>query len=721
MRIRKFYYLICFSLLMLAINIPLAAEAKQQVLIIDIPRLAFEDINDTPNLDRFLAGGAVGLMTVPVEPATFEKVYLGFNSGAQLRVPSQTSLLIFNATEEYKQLPAGELYQALTGYQTDEAGGVHLGLAKIIQMNSGSSFQNVGRFGWLLGQNSLRTAAIGNSDAENPNRSGAVLLMDEKGRIDLAALGRETLRNAPGFPFGLVTDEDRIFSYWLKFKNEADVIVITLGDFERLERFAPYLNDERWGFYRRFIIERYDRLLGRLQKTVDPGSTLTVLFSGVAPQRKTKTGDKLMPVAISMPGLEPGIVYSPSTRSPGLISLYDLPATILKFLGVKKPGRFNGRILKSISGDWRRVALLRQELVRNYQVRWPLLTVYTYLFISSVLAGIVGLIFKWRPVIMKALTYTYLALVMVPAAFLIMSAFNPLDWLAIIGLTLGLIALMMAAAVWLNRGDPFRILSSICLTTIIFIAIDGLGNGFLEAKSFLGYSAIAGARFYGIGNEYLGFLLGAFIVFLALNLKNLTKYQGRFLSLVTWIIALLIAHPNLGANIGGGSTAILGLGITKLLLLKKRINLKEITKLIISLTVLLTLVGIWDVFLNKDQMAHFGKLLFLIKDEGFQVVQDMVSRKWEMNLRLINYTPWSKVLLGILILVPLLYYKPSQKIMELIRNYPDYVRGFLGLVFTALIALILNDSGIVTVATMLLFGGVLLLLISFEELNKRSA
>ncbi|NLW49007.1 MAG: hypothetical protein GXY86_16965 [Firmicutes bacterium] len=92
-----------------------------------------------------------------------------------------------------------------------------------------------------------------------------------------------------------------------------------------------------------------------------------------------------------------------------------------------------------------------------------------------------------------------------------------------------------------------------------------------------------------------------------------------------------------------------------------------------------------------------------------------------MNLRLINYTPWSKVLLGILILVPLLYYKPSQKIIELIRNYPDFLRGFLGLVFTALIALILNDSGIVTVATMLLFGGVLLLLISFEELNKRSA
>lgn len=721
MRIRKAFLLICLILLLLTGNAPLAAEAGKQVLIIDIPRLTFEDLNDTPNLNAFLTGGAAGLMTVPVEPATFEKVYLGFNSGTQLRAPSQDSLPIFNAREEYRHLPAGELYHALTGYETDDEGGVHLGLAKIIQLNSGSLLQNVGRLGWLLHRKSLRTAAIGNADAEYPNRCGALLLMDEKGRIDLAALGGETLKADPGFPFGLVTDEDRIFSYWLKFKNEADVIVITLGDLERLERFAPYLNEERWLFYRRAVMERYDRLLGRLQATIEPGSILTVLFAGVAPQRKAKTGDKLTPVAVSMPGLEPGIIYSPSTRKTGVISVYDLPATILKFLGIKKSGRFNGHSLKSVPGDWHQVALVRPELVRNYQVRWPLLTVYAYLLIGSFLAGIAGLIFKWRPVFFKVLTYTYLALATVPAVFLIMAAFNPLNWFTIIGLTLGLTALIMTAAFWLKGGDPFRVLSLISLATVLIIVIDGLGNGFLEVKSFLGYSVVAGARFYGIGNEYLGFLLGAYTVLIALNLKSLSKYGEQVLSPAAWFIALLVAHPGFGANIGGGSTVILGLGITRLLLLKKRINLKESCNLSISLIVLLTIVGVWDIFINKDQMAHFGQMLFLVKDEGFQVIQEMVSRKWEMNLRLIDYTPWSKALLGILILVPLLYYKPSQKIIELLRKYPEPLRGFLGLIFTAFIALILNDSGIVTVATMLLFGGVLLMLVFFTELGKRSA
>lgn len=721
MRIRKFYFLISFVLIFQAVGMPSAAESGKQVLIIDIPRLTFEDLNDTPNLKRSLDDSAVGLMTVPVDPITSEKVYLGFNSGTQLKPSPQDSLLILNANEEYNHLPAGELYQSLTGYHPAVNNGVHLGLAKIVQLNAGSLGQNIGRFGWLLHQNSLRTAAIGNADAEYPNRGGALLVMDEKGRIDFAALGKETLRTDPGFPFGLITDNDQIFSNWLAFKKKADVIVLTLGDFERLERFALYLSDERWDFYRRSIMKRYDELWERLQATIDRKSTLTILFTGVAPQRKAKIGEKLAPVAISSPGLGSGIVYSPSTRKTGVITEYDLPATVLKFLGIKKSGLFNGQSLKSIPGDWDEVVSLRPQLVRNYAVRWPLLTGYAYILIGSILAGIAGLILKWRSVVFEILTYIYLALLSVPAAFLIMSAFNPLSWFAIIGSALALMALFLTVAIRSKGWNPFRILSVISLATVLLIIIDGLGNGFLESRSFLGYSLVAGARFYGIGNEYMGFLLGAYTVFLGLNFKDLGKHRGLVLHLSMWLLALLVSHPNFGANIGGGSTVILGLGITNHLLLRKKINLKEIGKFFFGLAALLTLVGIWDFFINKNSLTHFGQMLFLIKEEGFPVVKEMVSRKWEMNLRLINYTPWSKALLAILILVPLLYYKPSQKITELLRKYPESLRVFLGLVFTALIALIVNDSGIVAVATMLIFGGVLLLLVLFEERDKRGA
>ena len=110
----------------------------------------------------------------------------------------------------------------------------------------------------------------------------------------------------------------------------------------------------------------------------------------------------------------------------------------------------------------------------------------------------------------------------------------------------------------------------------------------------------------------------------------------------------------------------------------------------------------------------------MVQEEGFPVIKEMIIRKWEMNRRLINYTPWSKALLGFLILIPLLYYKPSQRIIKLLRKYPNQLKGFLGLVFSAIIALVLNDSGIVAAAMMFIFGGILLLLVFFEELGKRS-
>lgn len=713
--------LLIIFILVLALVGSLSADSQKQVLIIDIPRLTFEDLDDTPHLKEFLNHGAVGLMTVPVtDPVTPEKVYLGFNSGTQLKPLPEESLLIFNADEHYRQLPAGELYHSLTGYQSGKNAGVHLSLAKIIQLNPGSISQNVGRLGWQLHRNSFRTAAIGNSDADIPNRGGALLLMDEKGQVDLAALGSETLKTDPDFPFEMITDEAKILSYWREFKKEADVIVITLGDLERLEKFGLYLSDQRWSFYRRLVMNRYDRLFEKLQSTIDSESTLTLIFTGVPPQRKAKIGEKIMPTVINGPGIKPGIIYSHSTRKVGVITQYDLPATILKFLGIEKSGRFNGQSLESVPGDWRQVARLRPELVRNYQIRWPLLTGYAYLLIGSILAGVAGLIFKWRSIYFKALTFTYLSLLLIPAVFLIEGALNPLSWLAVIGGTVALISILMAAAVWAGGKNSFRILSFIALATVILIVVDGLGNGFLEAKSFLGYSMVAGARFYGIGNEYLGFLLGAYTVFLAINFKVLRAQQGKILPAVTWLLALVVSHPDCGANIGGGSTVILGLGITNLLLLKKRINLREIAGLFMSLIALLTVVGLWDYWISKSSISHFGQLLFLTQEEGFSVIKEMIIRKWEMNRRLINYTPWAKALLGFLILIPLLYYKPSQRIIELLRKYPEQLKGFLGLVFTAIIALVFNDSGIVAAAMMFIFGGVLLLLVLFEERGKRS-
>jgi hypothetical protein len=67
------------------------------------------------------------------------------------------------------------------------------------------------------------------------------------------------------------------------------------------------------------------------------------------------------------------------------------------------------------------------------------------------------------------------------------------------------------------------------------------------------------------------------------------------------------------------------------------------------------------------------------------------------------------------LLIPFLYKKPPAAVKHLIQKYPDLLHGFFGLTMTALIALLVNDSGIVTVATMFIFGSVMLFLVLFQE------
>ncbi|HEX3048376.1 MAG TPA: hypothetical protein VHY08_26750, partial [Bacillota bacterium] len=425
--------------------------------------------------------------------------------------------------------------------------------------------------------------------------------------------------------------------------------------------------------------------------------------------------------------------FSGSTRKAGIVTCYDLPATIIRFFNISKSDYPNRHFLSSrpvkpeqVSGgrgafsgkylsNWEQIAELGNFLTLNYNIRWPLLTVYGYLLIGLVLLGIISLIYEVRPKFNRVLEYGLLFLLTVPAVFILEALFNPVTWSEVILWTLGLSATLSGMVFFFSKQNLFKALSLISLLTVGLIVVDGLFNGFLELYSFLGYSAVAGARFYGIGNEYMGFLLGGLIVFLSLNQEKFGRYRKLALWVTVCGMALFLAHPNLGANIGGGITAMLGLGITAYLWQGRPIKLREISLLGLGMVILLFFIGIWELLVSGNNITHFGQLLALIKENGLDALGDLISRKLEMNGRIINYTPWTKVLIGILLLIPFVYKKPPAMVNNLIQKYPDLIHGFFGLTLTALVALLVNDSGIVTVATMFIFGSIMLFLILFQE------
>lgn len=722
----SFLFGICLIIGLSLSLMPLAAQTPNQVLILDIPRFDLAEIAAPesgrifPNLVKLAESSSAGMMTTALsDPLTADRIYLNINSGNQLKSPQET-YVIYNATEEVKRQTAGTLYQNLTGVNVPVGSAVNLQLPLIEQANDSTIGPSLGLFGKLVHHKSLQTAAIGNADADIPNRYGAAMLMDEKGLIDWGAVGSETLMNDPEFPFGRRTDSAQIITYWRDFKNKAQVILITCGDLERLERYGAYLNKKRWDFYRKEVLRNYDQLIGELLVQIDFQHTMLVVFAALPPGKDQTLGSRLSPLFIKGPGYGTGLLYSRSTRKAGILTSYDLPVTMLNFLAIDTQGLYNGANLHVTSGKWREIPGQQAGLIKNYDFRWPLLTSYGYLLLGLFLLIIAGLIFGFKRELIRGLEYSYLFLLTIPAVFLIEALINPLDWVSIIGWTLGLSGLLFWGA-WLGSGRKFLgTLGIISAFTLGMIIIDVFCNGYFELRSFWGYSAVAGARFYGIGNEYLGFLFGAYIITVSVNYERMLAWKiGRYRVQLLWLavvlITMLIIHPNLGAKIGGGITALIGLSITTYLWLERPIRFREILGLAAALFVMLALVGSWDYYINRNFTTHFGQLLAFIKNSGFSNFIEIISRKLQLNLRLIDYSGWTKVLIGVLLIIPILYKRPPAAVARLIQKHPGITRGFLGLSITALIGLLVNDSGIVTAATIYIFGVIMLLPVIIER------
>jgi hypothetical protein len=700
-----------------------AGPNSKQVVIIDFPRLIFTDLIPAyPVLNRLARTGTVGILAARHSGiVTPEKAYLSLNSGKQLWA-GEDSRLIFGNSEIYNGMAAGELYRSLTGYRPNPGGASYLGMPKTIKLNQKNEpVPEIGLIGKIFNENFVKTAVIGNADtAEYPNRTGAILVVDDQGLIDLAAIGPETNVNDPGFPSGLRSDPEKLLIYYKQLATRARVLVVSLGDLERVERYRDYFTESRWAYFRKQALRRYDQFLGKLLAQIDPAQTMVVLFSAISPEVKDES-QKLNPLIIRSPDLKPGVIYSSSTRRNGLLTGPDLFAKIFSFLGIPDPPGFTGRTLRSVPGNWRQMEQLQAELDTNYQIRWPLLTGYAYTLIFLVLAVIFILILRpesWK--LLKVIHNVYLFLLTFPVVFLWEALISPLNWPEIAGYTVGLAGLLYLGIKIFTGEDRITALTALSGVTVASIMIDGFGNGYLELRSFWGYSAVSAARFYGVGNEYLGFLLGAYIVLITITFERFRRHAAKILWSGWILIAVFLFYPIFGANIGGGITASIGLGVTNFLLLGQPVKQRQVLFLGGALLLLMTLVGIGDFLIFGKQMSHFGQLLRLVQDQGIGAVTELAFRKWRLNITLITYTGWSYVLLAVLGLIPFLYKKPPPPVLKLMGRYPVFTKGILGFIVTCVIAFLANDSGIVTAATMFIFGFDLFLVLAIKECHLRN-
>lgn len=232
----------------------------------------------------------------------------------------------------------------------------------------------------------------------------------------------------------------------------------------------------------------------------------------------------------------------------------------------------------------------------------------------------------------------------------------------------------------------------------------------------LGYDPVGGARFYGIGNEYMGVLIGSAIMGWAVLVEytSLRRKQKAFGVLFFTALVVVIGYPSLGTNVGGAIAAVFAFGSTWFTFNGKKNSWR--TGIILSMIVILVLglFMVLDGANDPGEQSHIGQTVELFRRQGLEALFLIVKRKLAMNIRLIRYSIWSRALLVTLGAIAASFIWPSRFIFWLRKTHPFVAKGVAGVVIGSVFALIFNDSGVVAAATCISFGSSPLLLLALE-------
>jgi hypothetical protein len=252
-------------------------------------------------------------------------------------------------------------------------------------------------------------------------------------------------------------------------------------------------------------------------------------------------------------GAEGGLLYSPTTRTVGLLTHADVAPTLLDALGMPIPPEMNGRAAEVRAGRAESAELMQRRL---WFVEDKGFWVWGVVGVLWALALGVGALQHGR----RGVSLAVLALAALPAGALLAAAV-PVTSVLLVGVLTTLFAGGITALCWRFSSSFAGALAGIALATAALVILDAAAGGQLERFSTLGYNPATGTRFYGVGNEYAAALAGA----LAMGL-GILAYRRRPpavpLAVVGVAAVVVLGLPTMGADVGGSAVLGLAFGAT---------------------------------------------------------------------------------------------------------------------------------------------------------------
>ena len=386
---------------------------------------------------------------------------------------------------------------------------------------------------------------------------------------------------------------------------------------------------------------------------------------------------QLAPVLVWGPGVPAGLLYSPSTRRPGLVTDTDFAPSIAAWFGVPRtqfgtlPFGFAWSSMPAAS-SLSVCERLNTEAVRQSQG----MRLLPYL---AVALGV------W----IVCVTLLTARLAVPPAARLVPLAALSAALLAPTAAAFGLLFIALLAALALSSrfaGSAFVMtLASVFLTLIL--CADAVTGNTLMHRGLLGYSALEGARYYGLGNEAMGLLLGAALIAAARLWQPNKPSRFALLAAMAGIVVLLATA---GAKAGGILVSLILFGTFLLSVGGRRWTAKTVVLLVSAALGGMAAAALGDAFLHAGTHSHLGEAVRRIAAGGPGEAGDIVRRKLAVEGRLIYHSAWAVLFWLGLGCTGRLWRKRAGDLRE--RAFRS--AGAAGI----LACLLLNDAGVVAAA-----------------------
>lgn len=712
----------------LAVGANSVGQAERVVLVV-IDRVDVGDYQGSlVNIKDLANRGSLGLLNNNTGAGIYsEHTYPTIGAGAHV-IGTVEAFNGFHSGEEVLDTVAGIEYLRRTGWNVPQDSVVQLAIGKLIRSNQNLAYPaKPGALGQALKEAGFTTAVIGNGDSIGTHRRLATTVtMDGRGITDFGFVENSILIHEQAVLGGLRTDFAEVHKRFLDYREKgASLIVIETGDVTRIYEERDRSTDQAYAIQRTEVLSRIDSFVANLAKSMDFSKELLLIVTPTPTAEALKEKNNLTFMVAAGPGFVPGtLLTSGTTKRDGIVKNTDIAPTILKSLGLDPVLEMSGRPLFSSNLQLSENGIdyltnINSKLVTTHQARPPVQSAYVMIQIIVLFVALLGIFFKRH---MAEVIKPFLLLVMsVPLAELLIPLL-PQGSVAVLSLQLiftTVLIVFLATLIHRKLGmDPFIF---ICIASAGAILIDLMNASYLQKHSILGYDPIVGARFYGIGNEYMGVLIGSLIIGTTASVQYFAKWRKLLIAISGPLFLFTIyamASPHIGTNVGGTIAITSALLVTFLLLLGVRFKLS--TVLTVAGVVLAAVTGFiaFDLTRPPDLRSHMGTTASLIINSGPGQALDIIERKWAMNIKLLRYTVWSRILLASLAVLALLFYRPRGVMENIKEKYPYLYKGFIGVLTGALVAFAFNDSGVVAAATTMIFGAPPLVYLVLSEQTK---